>query len=127
MRNEFTAIIEQDEGWFIAYSPEVPGANGQGRTKDEALKSLSSAIFSLTVFSPTILNPAILDSAILDSAIFGPAIFSPAIFDLAIAVPLPLLLIQRCFTKYHKRSIILNRFLDIQFRNIYLNNNIFFL
>ena len=44
MRNEFTAIIEQDEGWFIAYSPEVPGANGQGRTKDEAVHSLASAI-----------------------------------------------------------------------------------
>lgn len=44
MQNEFTAIVEQDEGWFIAYSPEIPGANGQGRTKDEALKSLGSAI-----------------------------------------------------------------------------------
>jgi predicted RNase H-like HicB family nuclease len=44
MVNEFTAIIEQDDGWFIAYSPEVPGANGQGRTKDEAVKSLASAI-----------------------------------------------------------------------------------
>jgi predicted RNase H-like HicB family nuclease len=44
MRNEFTAIVEQDNGWFIAYSPEVPGANGQGRTKPEALKSLADAI-----------------------------------------------------------------------------------
>jgi predicted RNase H-like HicB family nuclease len=44
MRKEFTAIIERDEEWFIAYSPEVPGANGQGKTKDEALKSLASAI-----------------------------------------------------------------------------------
>ena len=44
MRNEFTAIIEQDDGWFIAYSPEVPGANGQGRTKDEARHSLAQAI-----------------------------------------------------------------------------------
>ncbi len=44
MRNEFTAIIEQDENWFIAYSPEIPGANGQGRTKDEALESLREAI-----------------------------------------------------------------------------------
>jgi predicted RNase H-like HicB family nuclease len=44
MRNEFTAIIEQDEGWHIAYSPEVPGANGQGRTKEEAIKSLSQPI-----------------------------------------------------------------------------------
>ncbi|CAN5469214.1 hypothetical protein BH24DEI1_BH24DEI1_11640 [soil metagenome] len=44
MRNEFTAIIEQDEGWFIAYSPEIPGANGQARTKEEALQSLAGAI-----------------------------------------------------------------------------------
>lgn len=44
MRNEFTAIIEQDEGWFVAYTPEVPGANGQGRTKEEALESLRAAI-----------------------------------------------------------------------------------
>jgi predicted RNase H-like HicB family nuclease len=44
MINEFTAVVERDEEWFIAYSPEVPGANGQGRTKDEALKSLASAI-----------------------------------------------------------------------------------
>ena len=44
MRNEFTAIVEQDDGWFISYSPEVPGANGQGKTKQEAMKSLADAI-----------------------------------------------------------------------------------
>ena len=44
MRNEFTAIIERDEGWFIAYSPEIPGANGQGQDKEEALQSLKEAI-----------------------------------------------------------------------------------
>ena len=44
MRNQFTAVIEQDERWFIAYCPEIPGANGQGRTKDEARKSLAEAI-----------------------------------------------------------------------------------
>lgn len=44
MKNEFTAVIEQDESWFIAYSPEIPGANGQGKTKNEALESLVSAI-----------------------------------------------------------------------------------
>jgi predicted RNase H-like HicB family nuclease len=44
MHNEFTAVIEQDEGWHIAYSPEIPGANGQGRTKEEALASLRGAI-----------------------------------------------------------------------------------
>jgi hypothetical protein len=30
MRNEFTAIIEQDGEWFVGYCPEIPGANGQG-------------------------------------------------------------------------------------------------
>jgi predicted RNase H-like HicB family nuclease len=44
MRNECTAIVEQDDGWYIAYSPEIPGANGQGKTKEEALESLRGAI-----------------------------------------------------------------------------------
>ena len=44
MRNEFTAILERDGKWFVAYCPEIPGANGQGKTKREALESLSSAI-----------------------------------------------------------------------------------
>ncbi len=44
MRNEFTAIIERDGKWYVAYCPEIPGANGQGRTKKEALKSLAEAI-----------------------------------------------------------------------------------
>ena len=44
MHNEFTAVIERDEEWFVAYCPEVSGANGQGRTKDEAKESLAEAI-----------------------------------------------------------------------------------
>jgi predicted RNase H-like HicB family nuclease len=44
MRNEFTAIFERDGEWYIAYCPEIPGANGQGRTKDEARASLAGAI-----------------------------------------------------------------------------------
>lgn len=44
MRNEFTALIERDGEWFVAYCPEVLGANGQGKTRDEALESLKEAI-----------------------------------------------------------------------------------
>lgn len=44
MHNEFTAIIERDEDWYIAYCAEIPGANGQGKTKTECLKSLTEAI-----------------------------------------------------------------------------------
>ena len=44
MHNEFTAIIERDGEWYIAYCPEIAGANGQGETKDEARESLAEAI-----------------------------------------------------------------------------------
>jgi len=44
MHNESTAIVERDDPWFIAYCPEVSGANGQGATRDEALQSLREAI-----------------------------------------------------------------------------------
>ena len=44
MRHEFTAIIEKEEEWYIAYSPEIPGANGQGKTIEECKKNLSEAI-----------------------------------------------------------------------------------
>src|SRR5436309_1114760 len=44
MRNEFTAVIEKDGAWNIAYCPEIPGANGQGRTKEKCRASLAEAI-----------------------------------------------------------------------------------
>lgn len=44
MHNEFTAIIEKDGDWYIAYCPEVPGANGQGKDIEECKTSLASAI-----------------------------------------------------------------------------------
>ena len=44
MTNQFTGVVERDGEWFIAFSPEIPGANGQGRTKEEALQSLTEAI-----------------------------------------------------------------------------------
>jgi predicted RNase H-like HicB family nuclease len=45
MRAEFTAIIDQaPEGGYWAICPEVPGANGQGETKEEAKDNLREAI-----------------------------------------------------------------------------------
>jgi predicted RNase H-like HicB family nuclease len=44
MRNEFTPLIERDGDWFVARSPEIPGANGQGRTLEECRESLGAAI-----------------------------------------------------------------------------------
>jgi predicted RNase H-like HicB family nuclease len=44
MHNEFTAIIAREDEWFIAYCAEIPGANGQGRTSEEARANLGEAI-----------------------------------------------------------------------------------
>jgi predicted RNase H-like HicB family nuclease len=44
MHDEFTAVIERDEEWFTARCLEIPGANGQGRTPEEARASLGEAV-----------------------------------------------------------------------------------
>ena len=44
MRNEFTAIVERDGPWYVAYCAEVPGANGQGESREECLTNLREAI-----------------------------------------------------------------------------------
>ncbi len=45
MKAEFTAVIEPaPEGGYWAICPEVPGANGQGETVNEAKDNLRQAI-----------------------------------------------------------------------------------
>jgi len=45
MKAELTAIIEAaPEGGYWAFCPEIPGANGQGETVDEARESLGAAV-----------------------------------------------------------------------------------
>lgn len=42
---EFTAVIESaEEGGYIAFCPEVPGANGQGETVEDAKQNLAEAV-----------------------------------------------------------------------------------
>jgi predicted RNase H-like HicB family nuclease len=43
-KRQFTAILKRTPKWFIAFCPEVPGANGQGKTKRECLEDLAAAI-----------------------------------------------------------------------------------
>jgi predicted RNase H-like HicB family nuclease len=43
MRKEFTAVIVRDGQWYVAWSPEIPGANGQGWTLEECRANLSAA------------------------------------------------------------------------------------
>ena len=45
MKGEVTAIIEKaPEGGYWAVCPEVPGANGQGKSREECLQNLADAI-----------------------------------------------------------------------------------
>ena len=36
----WTAIISQDEGWWIGWIAEVPGVNAQERTREELIDTL---------------------------------------------------------------------------------------
>ena len=44
MENQFTAIFEQDGPWWIGYIEELPGANTQGATLEEARENLKEAV-----------------------------------------------------------------------------------
>lgn len=40
----WTAIVSQDEGWWIGWIAEVPGVNAQERTRAKWLASLSEVL-----------------------------------------------------------------------------------
>jgi predicted RNase H-like HicB family nuclease len=44
MVNRYTAVFEQDGDWWIGYAEELPGANTQGATLNEARANLQEAI-----------------------------------------------------------------------------------
>ena len=41
---KLTAEIHREGAWYAAFCPEVPEANGQGTTEEEAVASLRAAI-----------------------------------------------------------------------------------
>ena len=47
MKLEFTAILERGEKHLIASCPELPEANGQGKTRAAALRDLAASIQSV--------------------------------------------------------------------------------
>jgi predicted RNase H-like HicB family nuclease len=44
MESIFTAIFEKVDDWYIEYVEELPGANTQGKTLEEARENLHEAI-----------------------------------------------------------------------------------
>lgn len=44
MENKYTAVFEQDGDWWNGYVEELPGANTQGKTLEEARENLKEAV-----------------------------------------------------------------------------------
>ncbi|MEH2365841.1 type II toxin-antitoxin system HicB family antitoxin [Nostoc sp.] len=51
MENSFTAVYEKIDDWYIGYVQELPGANVQERTLEEARESLREAIELILISS----------------------------------------------------------------------------
>jgi predicted RNase H-like HicB family nuclease len=44
MKNRYPAVVVHEGKWFMAICPEVPEANGQGKTREACLEDLAAAI-----------------------------------------------------------------------------------
>ena len=42
-----TPEVHKDGKWYVAFCPEVPEANGQGRTPEESIESLKEGVISI--------------------------------------------------------------------------------
>lgn len=72
MKAEFTAIIEPaPEGGFWAMCLEVPGANGQGETIEEAKDNLREAIELILEDRKSDILRGLPDDAIQDKVMVG--------------------------------------------------------
>jgi predicted RNase H-like HicB family nuclease len=47
MRQTYTAVIKQSDGWWIGWIEEVPGVNGQGKTREELIEDLRAALIDM--------------------------------------------------------------------------------
>ena len=44
MAANYTAVIQRDGEWWVGWIEEVPGVNSQGKTRNELLENLRSAL-----------------------------------------------------------------------------------
>lgn len=72
MKAEFTAIIERaPEGGYWTICPEIPGANGQGETIEEAKNSLRQAIELILEERKADILRGLPEDAILEKVLIG--------------------------------------------------------
>ena len=44
MKDSYTAVIKQDEGWWIGWIEEIPGVNCQERSREELVETLRETL-----------------------------------------------------------------------------------
>ncbi len=44
MTANYTAVLQKREDWWIGWVEEIPGVNSQGKTREELLENLQSAL-----------------------------------------------------------------------------------
>lgn len=72
VQNQYTVIIEDGgDGWLWAHAPEVPGANGQGRTAADAKADLAKAIRMMLDYWRETAEAAMPESAVKDTVRVG--------------------------------------------------------
>lgn len=55
MKHQFTAVYKKSGKWYSGWIEEIPGANTQGKTLQEAKENLKEALF-LIIETSRILN-----------------------------------------------------------------------
>lgn len=55
MKHQFTAVYKKSGKWYSGWVEEIPGANTQGKTLQEAKENLKEALF-LIIETSRILN-----------------------------------------------------------------------
>lgn len=48
-KTSYTAVVQRDGDWWIGWLEEIPGVNSQGRTREELLENLQSALHEALV------------------------------------------------------------------------------
>ncbi len=51
MNRKYTAILKEDDGWWIGWIEEVPGVNCQESTREELVISLKEALLEALEFN----------------------------------------------------------------------------
>lgn len=44
MKTDYKAVVKQDGDWWVGWVEEIPGVNSQGKTREELMGNLASAL-----------------------------------------------------------------------------------